>query len=83
MKKNLKYVGQSNGGGPNTAAHAEVTAAPTAGKRTRILIVEDEPAMVAGLPGMAELNIGHSLVARAIFVGLGRAVREMKEAIRA
>ena len=49
MKKNLKYVGQSNGGGPNTAAHAEVTAAPTAGKRTRILIVEDEPAMVQGL----------------------------------
>jgi pyridoxine 5-phosphate synthase len=33
---------------------------------------------VARLPGMAELNIGHSLVARAVFVGLERAVREMK-----
>ncbi|MHC5544679.1 pyridoxine 5'-phosphate synthase, partial [Singulisphaera rosea] len=36
---------------------------------------------VARLAGMAELNIGHSLVARAVFVGLERAVREMKECI--
>ena len=28
---------------------------------------------------MAELNIGHSLVSRAVFVGLERAVREMKD----
>lgn len=34
---------------------------------------------VARLPGMAELNIGFSIVARAVFVGLGPAVREMKE----
>ncbi len=34
---------------------------------------------VAGLDAMAELNIGHSLVARAVFVGLERAVREMKD----
>jgi pyridoxine 5-phosphate synthase len=38
---------------------------------------------VAMLDGMAELNIGHSLVARAVFVGLERAVREMKECLRA
>jgi pyridoxine 5-phosphate synthase len=38
---------------------------------------------VARLPRMAELNIGHSLVARAVFVGLGRAVREMKALILA
>jgi pyridoxine 5-phosphate synthase len=37
---------------------------------------------VARLPGVAELNIGHSIVARAVLVGLERAVREMKEAIR-
>lgn len=36
---------------------------------------------VARVDGMAELNIGHSLVARAVFVGLERAVREMKECI--
>ena len=48
-KNNLKYIGQSNGGGANITAEAEVTTAPATGKRTRILIVEDEPAMVAGL----------------------------------
>jgi pyridoxine 5-phosphate synthase len=37
---------------------------------------------VARLPGAAELNIGHSIVARAVLVGMERAVREMKEAIR-
>jgi pyridoxine 5-phosphate synthase len=35
-------------------------------------------APVARLAGMRELNIGHSIVARAVLVGLERAVREMK-----
>jgi pyridoxine 5-phosphate synthase len=37
---------------------------------------------VASLPHMTELNIGHSIIARAIFVGLEAAVREMKDLIR-
>jgi pyridoxine 5-phosphate synthase len=37
---------------------------------------------VTALPGVEELNIGHSIVARAVLVGMERAVREMKEAIR-
>jgi pyridoxine 5-phosphate synthase len=37
---------------------------------------------VAVLPHMVELNIGHSIISRAIFVGLDRAVREMVERIR-
>jgi len=37
---------------------------------------------VARLPHVEELNIGHSIVARAIMVGMERAVREMKELIR-
>lgn len=37
---------------------------------------------VAKLPFMQDLNIGHSIVARAVLVGLERAVREMKELIR-
>jgi pyridoxine 5-phosphate synthase len=37
---------------------------------------------VARIAGVEELNIGHSIVARAVLVGLERAVREMKEAIR-
>ena len=36
---------------------------------------------VATLPGVEELNIGHSIVARAVLVGIERAVREMREAI--
>jgi pyridoxine 5-phosphate synthase len=37
---------------------------------------------VALLPGMEELNIGHSIISRAVLVGLDRAVREMKLAMR-
>ena len=33
---------------------------------------------VARIPGMDELNIGHSLISRAVFIGLENAVREMK-----
>lgn len=33
---------------------------------------------VAALPGLQELNIGHAIIARAIFVGMVEAVREMK-----
>jgi len=36
---------------------------------------------IAGLSHMNELNIGHSIIARAIFVGLESAVKEMKQAI--
>jgi pyridoxine 5-phosphate synthase len=38
---------------------------------------------VAALGGFTEFNIGHSIIARAIFVGLGEAVAEMKDAIAA
>jgi pyridoxine 5-phosphate synthase len=34
------------------------------------------------LPGVEELNIGFSIVSRAVLVGMERAVREMKDAIR-
>jgi pyridoxine 5-phosphate synthase len=37
---------------------------------------------VAALDGVEELNIGHSIVARAVLVGMERAVREMKAAMR-
>lgn len=37
---------------------------------------------IAQIPGVEELNIGHSIVSRAVLVGMERAVREMKEAIR-
>jgi pyridoxine 5-phosphate synthase len=34
---------------------------------------------IARVPEIVELNIGHSMIARAIFVGIKEAVREMKE----
>ncbi len=37
---------------------------------------------VAAIPEIEELNIGHSIVSRSVFVGLDRAVREMREAMR-
>jgi pyridoxine 5-phosphate synthase len=39
-------------------------------------------APVAAIPEIEELNIGHSVVAHALFVGMERAVREMKDVVR-
>jgi pyridoxine 5-phosphate synthase len=38
---------------------------------------------VAAIGDIEELNIGHSVISRAIFTGMERAVREMKEVMRA
>ena len=38
----------------------------------------DNVAPICALPGINELNIGHSIIARALFVGIGEAVREMR-----
>lgn len=40
-------------------------------------------APVARIPGLYELNIGHSIVSESVYVGLPKAVREMKRLIRA
>lgn len=37
---------------------------------------------VASIPAVRELNIGHAIIARALFTGLGEAVREMKRLMR-
>jgi pyridoxine 5-phosphate synthase len=34
---------------------------------------------IAKIPEMVELNIGHSIIARALFVGIAQAVQEMKQ----
>lgn len=38
-------------------------------------------APIAEIPGLNELNIGHSIISHAVMVGLERAVREMKDLI--
>jgi len=38
--------------------------------------------LVAAIPEIEELNIGHSIVSRSVFIGLEKAVKEMREAMR-
>jgi pyridoxine 5-phosphate synthase len=37
---------------------------------------------IARIKGMNELNIGHAIMGRAVFVGLSQAVREMRTIIK-
>lgn len=46
------------------------------------LTVRNLPA-VAAIPGLNEVNIGHSIVSRAVFIGLENAVKEMLAVLRA
>src|SRR3989338_1097028 len=41
----------------------------------------DNVRRIARIPGIVELNIGHSIIARAVFVGLEQAVREMAKIV--
>ena len=43
----------------------------------------DNVAAIAAIPQVRELNIGHFLVGEALFVGLGEAVRQMRDAMDA
>ena len=36
---------------------------------------------IASIPEIQELNIGHSIISRAVFSGLSQAVKEMKDLI--
>ncbi len=38
---------------------------------------------VSSIPEIEELNIGHSIISRAVFVGIDRAVKEMRDAMNA
>ncbi len=81
MKRIIKFNGQSNGGaigGPSDAGASirSNVAGPSAGRKTRILIVEDEPAMVAGLRDNFEYE-GYEVISAADGVeGLDRAMTD-------
>ena len=69
-----------------TAAELEAAAAATL-ERGLVLhmghgLTYRNVSRLAVIPGICEFNIGHSIVARAVLVGLERAVREMKELVR-
>ena len=47
------------------------------------LSYQNLPTLLGVVPGLKELNIGHSIVSRAVFVGLERAVGEMLKLMEA
>ena len=75
------------GGAARAAALGDLRMAAAAGREIGLVIHAGHGldvrnvGRVAVLPGIEELNIGHSIVARAVLVGFERAVREMKGAI--
>ena len=74
------------------ARHAELARLATAAERAHALGLHvnaghglnyvNLPEFLAAVPQLEELNIGHSIVSRAVFVGLENAVREMIALIR-
>jgi DNA-binding response OmpR family regulator len=73
MKRKMDFNHQSNGGATNSS-HRRV--AENAGRKTRILIVEDEPAMVAGLRDNFEYE-GYEVISAADGAeGLARALAD-------
>src|SRR6266478_2998694 len=75
MNRKLKFNEQSNGGRKRDAANHNAVE-PGAGRKNRILIVEDEPAMVAGLRDNFEYE-GYEVISAADGAeGLARALAD-------
>ncbi|HLA14165.1 MAG TPA: pyridoxine 5'-phosphate synthase [Gemmatimonadaceae bacterium] len=78
------YAHDSTAGGPLRALRESARMAAALGLAVHAghgLTVRNVAA-VAAIPEIEELNIGHSIISRSVFVGIDRAVREMLEAMR-
>jgi pyridoxine 5-phosphate synthase len=73
------------------AQHRELSRLEEASKRAHSLGLQvnaghginyTNVALVRGVPHLEDLNIGHSIVSRSVFVGLEKAVSEMLELMR-
>jgi pyridoxine 5-phosphate synthase len=79
---------EARGAAAREAALKKITDAARLGRKLDLGVhgghglTYDNVGPIAAVPEMSELNIGHNLVARAVLVGMERAVREMLEAIR-
>ena len=79
----------TTGGGGGSEALAALREAAAAGAALGLAVhaghglTVRNVAPVAAIPEIEELNIGHSIVSRAVFVGLAAAVREMRAAMDA
>lgn len=85
MKRKVKFNEPSNGGGPSGGLDGGPTSRdgidPIAGRKTRILIVEDEPAMVAGLRDNFEYE-GYQVISAADGAeGLERALADSPDLV--
>ncbi|HXC25833.1 MAG TPA: pyridoxine 5'-phosphate synthase, partial [Gemmatimonadaceae bacterium] len=80
-----QYANQTDDAGPANALRdaartaAELGLAVAAGHG----LTARNVGLVAAIPEIEELNIGHSIVSRAVFVGIVAAVREVREAMDA
>ena len=79
----------ANTSGPERVAQLERLARAAASARGQELAVHaghgltyENVTPVAAIAEIEELNIGHSVISRAVFIGLERAVREMDEILR-
>ena len=78
----------ANAAGPEVAKEVEaITRAVALGRQAGLIVhgghglTYTNIAPIAAIPGFSEFNIGHSIVSRAIFVGLREATAEMKRLI--
>jgi pyridoxine 5-phosphate synthase len=81
------HTGRYAHGDEGGIALADLRAAAARGKRLGVAVHAGHGLTyrnvqpVAAIPEIEELNIGHSVVSRAVLVGMDRAVREMRELI--
>jgi two-component system alkaline phosphatase synthesis response regulator PhoP len=81
MKSKMKYEASSNGNSATGASHSDVPTNGASGKKARILIVEDEPAMVAGLRDNFEYEGYDVITAADGAAGLERALADSPDLV--